>query len=284
MYQMGPEHVIDILLGDSVEDERRRHQMILSVVSDLVPVEFRLEAQQQLRQIRPCRSGHPLGFHVPTRSRSTGVQRPRDLICHPMPTPFLEDHYFPRELRGRAAEVVQRDFDPTVYLMPRSLPLCEDFVVWGRTYRIGCSSLGPDVGFGVFATDTIRVRGHDIQDRPPLFPFCGPMYSAGDWNLLSRQCSSYGRYGLCIDLHPTCRFIDGYPPRTRNLAGYINSPSGFWEPPRQPNAEWVECTHPCAELGPGITHYVMTYATRTIRSGEEILVAYTPRRTWSYVM
>jgi len=95
---MGPEHVIDILLGDSVEDERRRHQMILSVVSDLVPVERRLEAQQRLRQIRPRRSGHPLGFHVPTRRRSSGVQRPRDLIHHSMPTPFLEDHYFPREL------------------------------------------------------------------------------------------------------------------------------------------------------------------------------------------
>ena len=277
---MGPEHVIDILLGDSVEDECRRHQMILSVVSDLVHVERRLEAQQRLRQIRPRRSGHPLGFHVPTRRRSSGVQRPRDLIHHSMPTPFLEDHYFPRELRGRAAEVVQRDFDPAVYLMPRSLPLYEDFIVWGRTYLIGRSSLGPDVGFGVFATDTIRVRGHDIQDRPALFPFCGPMYSAGDWNLLSRQCSSYGRYGISIDLHPTCRFIDGYPLRTGNLAGYINSPSGFWETSRQPNAEWVECTHPCVELGPSITHYVMTYATRTIRSGEEILVAYTPRRTW----
>jgi hypothetical protein len=108
------------------------------------------------------------------------------------------------------------------------------------------------------------------------------MYSARDWNMLSRQCSSYGRYGISIDLHPTCRFIDGYPPRTGNLAGYINSPSGYWESRYSPNAEWVECTGPCPELGPDITHYVMTCATRTIMSGEEIFVAYSPRRTWHY--
>ena len=178
--------------------------------------------------------------------------------------------------------MVRRDFDPTAYLMPRELVLHQEIVIWGRTYLIGRSRLGVDVGLGVFAMETIHVRSTAIEDRPALFPFCGPMYSARDWNLLSRQCSTYGRYGICIDLHPTCRFIDGYPPRTGNLAGYINSPLGFWEPPRQPNAEWVECTHPCAELGPGITHYVMTNATRTIRSGEEIYVAYTPRRTWHY--
>jgi hypothetical protein len=282
MYQMGPQHVIDILRGDSIEDELRRHQMIASALLDMVPPERRLEARLRLRQMRPRTSGHPLGFHVPTRRRSSGVQRPRDLTCRSMPTPFLEDHYFPRQLRGRAAQVVQRDFDPTDYLMPRSLPIHQDIIIWGRTYVIGCSSLGPDVGLGVFAIDTIRVPSDDIRDRPALFPFCGPMYSAGDWNLLSRQCASYGRYGISIDLHPTCRFIDGYPHRTGNLAGYINSPSGFWVDKVTPNAEWVECTGPCPELGPGISHYVMTYATRTIRSGEEILVAYTPRRTWRY--
>ena len=180
--------------------------------------------------------------------------------------------------------MVRRDFDPRDYLMPRELPFCKEILIWGRTYLIGWSHLGVDVGLGLFAMDTIIVPSSAIEDRPALFPFCGPMYSARDWNLLSRQCSTYGRYGICIDLHPTCRFIDGYPARTGNLAGYINSPSGFWVERTTPNAEWVECTHPCVELGPGITHYVMTYATRTIRSGEEILVAYTPRRTWSYVM
>lgn len=199
-----------------------------------------------------------------------------------MRTPFLEDHYFPRELRGRALEVVQRDFDPGEYLMPRELPLYEEIIIWGRTYLIGRSRLGVDIGLGLFAMDTIRVRGTAIEDRPALFPFCGPMYSARDWNLLSRQCSTYGRYGICIDLHPTCRFIDGYPPRTGNLSGYINSPSGFWVNEVTPNAEWVECTVPCEELGPSIPHYVMTYATRTIFSGEEIYVSYTPRRTWHY--
>ncbi len=258
------------------------HEEIASALLAVIPSEHRLEARQRLRQMRPSTSGHPLGVHVPTRSRSSGVQRPRDLILHQMPTPFLDDHYFPRELRGLAAEVVRRDFDPSVYLMPRSLPFYEEIFIWGRTYLIGRSSLGPDVGLGVFALDTITVLLDDIQDRPALFPFCGPMYSSRDWNLLSRQCSSYGRYGCSIDLHPTCRFIDGYPPRTGNLAGYINSPSGFWEGRRLPNAEWVECTHPCLALGPDITHYVMTYATRTIRSGEEIFVAYTPRRTWHY--
>ncbi len=56
MYQMGPEHVIDILLGDSVEDEHRHHEIISSAILDLVHVEFGLEAQHQLQQIKPHRS------------------------------------------------------------------------------------------------------------------------------------------------------------------------------------------------------------------------------------
>ena len=176
MYQM-----VDILRGDSVEDVLRRHDMISSALLALIPPKRRLEARQCLRQMRPSRSGHPLGFYVPTRRRSLGVQRRRVVTYdHPMHTPFLEDHYFPRELRGRAAHVVQRDFDSTLYLMPRSLPLHDEVVIWGRTYYIGTSSLGPDVGLGVFSCDTIIVPSDDIQDKPTLFPFCGPMYSAAD--------------------------------------------------------------------------------------------------------
>ena len=183
---MGPEHVIDILHSDSVEDELRRHQMIASALLAMVPYERRFEARQRLRQMRLRRSGHPLGFHVPTRRRSSGVQRRREFNCRSMPTPFLDDHYFPRQLWGRATEVVQRDFDPTTYLMPRSLPFYEEIIIWGRIYLIGRSRLGPDVGFGVFIQDTVTVSSTDIMDRLAFFPFCGPMYSARDWNLLSR--------------------------------------------------------------------------------------------------
>ncbi len=144
MYQMGP------LCDDRLEDELRRHQVMASALLDMVPPEHRFEARLRLRQMRPRTSGHSLGFPVPTRRRSSGVQRPRDWRSRPLPTPFLEDHYFPRQLRGQADEVVQRDFDPATYLMPRSLPFYEEIIIWGRTYLIGHSRLGPDVGFGVF--------------------------------------------------------------------------------------------------------------------------------------
>jgi hypothetical protein len=144
---------------------------------DMVAPEHRLEARRRLRAMRPRSSGHPLGFHVPTGIRSSGVQRARDFCCRSMRTPFLDDHYFPRDLRGCALQVVQRDFDPTAYLMPRELVFQEEIIIWGRTYLIGRSSLGPDVGLGVFAMDTIRVPSTAIEDRPALFPFCGPMYS-----------------------------------------------------------------------------------------------------------
>ena len=74
--------------------------------------------------------------------------------------------------------MVRRDFDPTAYLMPRELVLHQEIVIWGRTYLIGRSRLGVDVGLGVFAMETIHVRSTAIEDRPTLFPFCGPMYSA----------------------------------------------------------------------------------------------------------
>ena len=63
-----------------------------------------------------------------------------------MPTPFLDDHDFPRELRGQALEVVRRDFDPRDYLLPRELPFRKEILIWGRTYLIGWSHLGVDVG------------------------------------------------------------------------------------------------------------------------------------------
>lgn len=274
-------HRLEVLFGGRIEHESSRHELITSTLLGMVAPHHRLEASRILDRVLHARAHTILGVDIPRRPRSIGLQRPR---VDPPRCEFLQDHYFPRELRGRAASIVRRDFDPDILGMPRTIPIDEEFQVWGRSYQVRRSSLGPEVGLGVFSLQTITVPlGTPPSDRPVLFPFCGPMYTAYDWGLLSRQCSSYGRYGIAMDLHPTFRFVDGYPQRTGNLAGYINSPSGFRARGRKANVEWVECT-----AGSSDEHahrlrqenYILTCAIRTIQAGEELLASYSPRRTW----
>ncbi|CAM6101322.1 unnamed protein product [Calypogeia fissa] len=75
--------------------------------------------------------------------------------------------------------------------------------------------------------------------------------------------------------------MDGYPTRTGNLAGFINSCRGYVQRGIQPNAEWVEYIPGSSQyprMTPQYTHYVLTHATRTIQAGDEILVDYEWRR------
>ncbi len=92
---------------------------------------------------------------------------------------------------------------------------------------------------------------------------------------MSRQCPTFGRYALRIDLDPRWSFIDGYPSRTGNVAGYINSCRGSIRQGNLPNAEWVEYvqhTHPL--IVERYSYFVLTHAMRTIRAGDEIFVDY----------
>lgn len=273
------------MFGDRPEHEAIRANLIAEALASLVDPGVEEEAIDSL--LGPGVSGvapSPIGVGFPQRTRSISTRRPRAHIR----TPFLEDHYFPRELYGRALELV-KDFDGRRYSVPAEIPIGEEFVCWGRRWVVRPSTLGKEVGLGVFACEDIEV-GEDClpSERPYLFPYCGPRYSRRDWCTLSRQCSTYGRYGLRIDLHPLYAFIDGYPPRTGNPGGYINAARGVVG--ILPNAEWVECARtvqgPRRAFGdylhPSISHYVMTCATRTIRAGDEVLVTYDYRRTWSY--
>jgi hypothetical protein len=143
------------------------------------------------------------------------------------------------------------------------------------------------MGLGVFAMEDIVVSDHcPVHLRPDLFPFSGVMYSRYEWGVLSRQCSTFGRYALGLRHDPsTYAFLDGYPPRAGGLAGYINSSTGLSRRlgrPMSANAEWVEIVAGHRLVDPSIQYFVMTCATRTIRAGDEILVDYTWRRTWQY--
>ena len=88
------------------------------------------------------------------------------------------------------------------------------------------STLGPSVGLGLFACEDIIVPEEHLRTpdhRVELFPFYGPKYLAQSWRILSRQCPTFSRYGIVIKGDPRYTQIDGFPPRTGNLAGYINS-------------------------------------------------------------
>lgn len=219
---------------------------------------------------------HPTAPHVVYRGRLRSVfshQRPR---AGPPPCPFLDTRIIPRELRGRALEVIRDAHPGRVGLPDDTIPIGEEIMVWDRRWIVRPSSLGPHTGLGLFAMDDILVPDGCIpDDRPELFPFHGPTYSHSHWRILSRQCPTFGRYGIKVDLRQEKAFMDGYPPRTGNLAGYINSTRGLLRGGMLPNAEWVEYFpghH--ARMETRVTHFVITHATRTIRAGDEILVDY----------
>lgn len=220
---------------------------------------------------------HPLqtAVVVPTRPR-TGRRRRADPWVHP----FLDDPALlrtPKELRGRALDVL-KDSNPTIYGYPKveDFRVAEPFYVWGRPWVVLPSTMGAHVGLGLFSLSDIIVReGCPPTEYPELFPFYGPRYSAAAWRILTRQCPTFSRYGIAIKGDPRFSQIDGYPGRTGNLAGYINSTTRSRRHGFRPNAEWVEYigqVHP--RLPSRITQFVITHAIISIRAGDEIFVDY----------
>lgn len=214
---------------------------------------------------------------VTTRARST-FRRAR--VIPPRP-PFL-DHSsssIERPLHGNALEVL-KDSHPSLVGLLENCPIRTPFTIWGRPWIVKQSSLGVHAGLGLFALmDIIVPDGCPPDGRPALFPFYGPKYGDSHWQILSRQCPTFGRYGLRITGDRRYSFVDGYPPRTSNPAGYINSCRGHVWQGVLPNAEWHEYYRSCHQfISPRCTHYVLTHALTTIRQGDEILVDYEWRR------
>lgn len=195
--------------------------------------------------------------------------------CPPVPFLIPASSVEEKELHGNALGVI-RDSFPAHVGLPHFIPIHTPFTVWGRSWIVQQSTLGLHVGLGLFAlSDIVVPDGCHEDDRPALFPFYGPKYGEKAWRILSRQCPTFGRYGLRIKADPRWAFLDGYPLRTSNMAGYINSCRGRIRQGVLPNAEWHEYFRSSHELiAPRYTHYVLTHATRTIRAGEELLVDY----------
>jgi hypothetical protein len=264
-------------VGNSMEDDMRAlARRVFSRVVRPGSLATALRRVDHVFDTMPRR--HPVSTDVVVTTRTrTQTRRPR---LGPPRAPFFMDFTLtPRELHGRALEVV-RDAYPAHVGFPDDIPHGVAFTVWGRSWVVQESSLGPDAGMGLFACDDIVVPdGCTPEDHPVLFPFHGPKYGDSAWRILSRQCPTFGRYALHIDLDPRWSFIDGYPPRTSNVAGYINSCRGRVRQGTLPNAEWVEYvdhTHPL--IPAKYSHFVLTHAIRSIAAGDEILVDYDWRR------
>ncbi|CAM6082854.1 unnamed protein product [Calypogeia fissa] len=243
-------------------------------------------------QGRHVTRAHPtMAGALVTTGRCCGQRRPRST---PIPPPLPIIGVTPRELQGNALGVIRDAFPHHVgYTWPDGdgafmgyrtydIPVDVPIEVWGRRWIVQPSSLGPPVGLGLFFLDDIIVDDlASVHERPQLLPFYGQKYSERSWRILSRQCPSFGRYAIAVNADAHYSQMDGYPPRTGNLAGFINSFRGHVRRGFQPNAEWVEyipgtSQHP--RMTPQYTHYVLTHATRTIRVGDEILVDYEWRR------
>jgi hypothetical protein len=224
---------------------------------------------------------HPTAPDVVYRGRLRSFVSSRRPRACPPPCPFLDTRVIPRELHGRALEVIRDAYPLDVGLPDDEIPIGEEIRVWDRRWIVRPSSLGLHCSLGLFAMEDIVVPDGCLpEERPELFPFHGPTYSHSHWRILSRQCPTFGRYGIKVDLRSEKAFMDGYPPRTGNLAGYINSTRGHVRDGVHPNAEWVEYFpghHPL--IAPTLTQFVITHAIRTIRAGDEILVDYEFRRS-----
>jgi hypothetical protein len=150
-------------------------------------------------------------------------------------------------LKGKAIEVF-RTWSPSIFNLPDTIPIEEEISIGGRRWIVKASSLGPNMGYGLFACENIPVPanlGQDMQYAPALFPYAGPVYIARHWRVLLRQNPAWRMYQLDMDKWPGShkrnehtRTIDGDPVRYPNIAGYINSTQGT-KPQRIPNVEWV---------------------------------------------
>lgn len=120
-----------------------------------------------------------------------------DFIC-------IEGRFGPSYLTGRAADV-WKDFSPTLFKFPDHIPLDEPVEIWGRPWIVKASSIGDDIGYGLYTLEDIVVppkpwrRGYDGEH---LFPYIGTIYNAKSWNILLRQHPSWGVYALRMDSDP----------------------------------------------------------------------------------
>ncbi len=187
-------------------------------------------------------------------------------------------------LKGKAIEVF-RTWNSSIYNLPRTIPVEEEVVVGGRRWIVKASTLGVDIGYGLFACediDTPAFLGSELQYVPALFPCAGPVYVARHWRVLVRQNPSWQVYQLDLDKWPGShkrkehtRTIDGDPVRYPNIAGYINSTQGAPFTVK-PNVEWVTVAgspHPPFN-GKSVDDHVMTVGIRPIRAGEELFCDY----------
>ncbi len=187
-------------------------------------------------------------------------------------------------LTGKAIEVY-RTWNPSIFNFPPTIPVEEEIIIGGRRWIVKPSTLGPNMGYGLFACEDIDVPanlGRDMQYAPALFPYVGPIYIARHWKVLVKQNPSWKVYQIDLDGWPGChkrrehsRVIDGDPVRYPNIAGYINSSRGI-QPQRIPNVEWnlVDGSPPFPFHGKTVDDHVMTVAISPIRAGDELLCAY----------
>ncbi len=187
-------------------------------------------------------------------------------------------------LSGRDAEVY-KDWDPSILCLPLFIPINKEVEVWGRRWIVKPSSLGEDVGLGLFALEDIvvPVPWRPLVNDVPLFPYSGPVYKRRAWNFIVSQHPSWSTYQLDLDsdehervVRPHHRrVIDGDPIRCGNIVGYINSTEGL-KPPHQANVEWQQVASPPAPpyYTKHMDDHVMTTTIRTIRAGEEVLCSY----------
>lgn len=213
-----------------------------------------------------------------TRLMSSGGQR-RVITIHD--TIEIPSRRGPVSITGRAA-ITFHECNSLLYGVPASIPVGEIVEVWGRRWIVRESSI-PGSGMGVFAMDRIEVpEGTTFAHYPQLFPYVGAVYKYAQYRVMRRGVPFFKEYilesGKVMNLPPhRRRYIDGDPTRSGNIAGYIQSSVGN---PRdiesRPNAEWhyVDGGHPWFQPRWNKDFHIMTVATTTIESGDEIFISY----------
>ena len=283
-----------------------------STEADTVPEP--LEPEPHANAIGPTSVDHhehehesfdPLSPRIPRARRSPRVTRSRarvrsadhelrdnDIVM--VPSRFGE---FPL-VRKLADELLE--FHPSHWDVPPHIPLEEEVKVWGRDWIVKPSSLHPSIGLGLFACEDILLPTFPTdKDKVDLFPYCGMVYRPGVWNALSHASPSFRVFALSPDSYPDpqtgrrvarpvdgYRMLDGDPVRCSNIAAYINSvtiPRALKGSIRRmvANVEFVFCDgpppgapSPPPPQPPLYDFHMMVYATRTIRSGDELFARY----------
>ncbi|KAJ7568510.1 hypothetical protein O6H91_01G035400 [Diphasiastrum complanatum] len=158
------------------------------------------------------------------------------------------------------------------------------FTHWGRMYMIMPSEHLPEAGLGLFALSSIEVPLNTVVT---LMPYAEPQYNWGNWHDLCRHQWRMQVYGLNSNAcsleeqrmqggnisRANCTFIDGRPDVHGNIATYINCSNVT-------NCDFEERTNGKEEYFTRNVKgtYVMVYATRSIRFGEELFIKYSFNR------